>query len=75
MQFIAVEVLFICLWIFDYKSLLVCVKDRTCLRIGIPAYCFNIYGSIFGVLFCLLMKKLILGCKIRQSIRKFACAV
>ena len=54
--------LLICLFIFDYKALFVCVKDRTCLRIAIPDYCFNIFGSIFGVLFCLLIKKL-LGCK------------
>ena len=52
--------LFICL--FDYKALLVCVKDRTCLRMAIPAYCFSMFGSIFGALFCLLTKKLILGC-------------
>ena len=51
--------LFICL--FDYKALFVCVKDRTCLRMAIPAYCFSIFGSIFGVLFCLLIKKFILG--------------
>ena len=75
MHFIAVEV-FICLFMFDYKVLLVCVKDRTCLRIAISAYCFNIFGSIFGVLFCLLTKKLILGCKtIWQGMRKFPCAV
>ena len=52
--------LFICL--FDYKALFFCVKDRTCLRMTIPAYCFSIFGSIFGVLFCLLIKKLILEC-------------
>ena len=45
--------LFICL--FDYKALFFCVKDRTCLRMTIPAYCFSIFGSIFGVLFCLLI--------------------
>ena len=61
MQFIAVEV-FIDL-LFDYKALLVCVKDRTWLRIPIPAYCFDIFGSIFGILFCLLIEKLILVCK------------
>ena len=27
--------------IFDYK---VCVKDRTGLRIAIPAYCFHVFG-------------------------------
>ena len=37
---------------------------------------FNIFGSMFGVLFCLLIKKLILGCKtISQSMRKFLWAV
>ena len=62
--------MYLCLFIFDYKALLVCVKDRTCLRIAIVAYCFNIFGSISSVLFCLLIKKLILGCKtIWQSMR------
>ena len=47
----------------------VCVKDRTCLRMAIPAYCFSIFGSIFGALFCLLIK-LILECDtIWQSMR------
>ena len=54
----------------------VCVKDRTCLRMAIPAYCFSIFGSIFGALFCLLIKKLILECDtIWQSMRKFLQAV
>ena len=67
MQFIAVEV-FICL--FDCKALFVCVKDRTCLRMAIPAYCFSIFGSSFGALFCLLIKKLMLECDtISQSMR------
>ena len=53
-----------------------CVKDRTCLRMAIPAYCFSIFGSIFGALFCLLIKKLILECDtIWQSMRKFLWAV
>ena len=39
-----------------------CVKDRTCLRMAIPAYCFIIFGSTFGALFCLPIKKLILEC-------------
>ena len=61
---------------FDYKAFFACVKDRTCLRMEIPAYCFNIFGSIFGALFCLLIKKLILGCDtIWQSMRKFLWAV
>ena len=53
MQFIAVEV-FIYL-LFDYEALFVCIKDRTCSRIAVPAYCFNTFAS--------LIKKLILGCK------------
>ena len=54
----------------------VCVKDRTCLRMAIPAYCFSIFGSIFGALFCLLIKKLILEYDIIwQSMRKFLQAV
>ena len=68
--------MYLCLFIFDYKALLVCVKDRTCLRMAIPAYCFNIFGSVFIVLFCLYIKKLILGCKtVWQSMRKSPCAV
>ena len=42
--------LFIC-YLFDYKALFVCVKDKTWLRMAIQAYCFNIIGSIFGILF------------------------
>ena len=50
--------------------MLVCVKDRTCLRMAIPAYCFSMFGSIFGALFCLFTKKLILECDcIWQSMR------
>ena len=78
MQLIEVEV-FIYLFtvfIFNSKPLFVCVKDRVCLKVAIPAYCFTIFGSIFGVLFCLLIKKLILGSKtIWQSMRKSPCAV
>ena len=33
--------------IFNYRVLLFCVKDRTCLRITTGIYCFNICGSIF----------------------------
>ena len=58
--------------LFDYKALFACVKDRTCLRMAIRAYCFSIFGSIFGALFCLLIKKFILRCDtIWQSMRKF----
>ena len=58
------------------KVLFVCVKDRTYLRMEIPAYCFSISWSIFGILFCLHIKKSILGCDtIWQSIRKFLWAV
>ena len=47
-----------------------------CLKIATPDYCFNIFGSIFDVLFCLLIKKLILGSKtIWQSSRNFPCVV
>ena len=78
MQLIEVEV-FIYLFtvfIFNSEALLVCVKDRVCLKVEIPANCFTIFGSIFGVLFCLLIKKLILGSKtIWQSMRKSPCAV
>ena len=66
MQLIAVEV-FICLHVYLFTCLFtclfVCVENRTCLRIAISAYCLNIFGSVFGVLFCLLDKKLILRSK------------
>ena len=52
--------LFICL--FGFKALFVCAKDRTCLRMAIPDYCFIIFGSTFGALFFLAIKKLILEC-------------
>ena len=43
---------------------------------SMAAYCFSIFGSIFGALFSLLTKKLILGCDtIWQSMRKFPGAV
>ena len=43
---------------------------------GKPVYCFSVFGSIFCVLFCLLIKTLILGCDtIWQSMRKFLWAV
>ena len=59
-----------------YKALFVCVKDRTCLRMAIPAYCFRIFGSIFGALLCLHIKNFILGCDtIWQSMRKCLWAV
>ena len=65
--------LYICL--FGYKALFVCVKDRTCLRVAIPAYCFSIFGSIFDALFCLLIKRFILGCDtIWKSMGKFLWA-
>ena len=52
------------------------VQKRTCLRMAIPAYYFNIFGSIFGALFYLLIKKFILKCDtIWQSMRKFLQAV
>ena len=78
MQFIAVEVFIyqITVFIFNYKALFVFVKDSACLKTAIPAYCFNIFGSIFGFLFLLLNKKLILAGKtIWQNKRKFPCAV
>ena len=58
--------LFICL--FHFKNLFVCVKYSTCLRMAIPVYCFNIFGSIFGVLFCVLIKKLILDIKLFDKV-------
>ena len=63
MQFIAGELLIYCLLTFDYKVLFVCVKDKACLRIAILACSFNIFGSVFGVFFGLVNKKLISGSK------------
>ena len=65
MQFIAVEVFIylFTIFIFNYKFLFVCVKERGCLKLAIPAYFFNIFGSTFDVLFCLL-KTLIFGSRI-----------
>ena len=58
------------LFVYLTIKLLVCVKDSTCLWMATPVYCFSIFGSIFGVLFCLLIKELILGCDtIWQSMR------
>ena len=63
MQLIEVQVFLylFTVFIFNPKSLFVCVKENVCLKVAIPSYCFNIFGSIFGVLFCALIKKLILG--------------
>ena len=65
MQFIAIEVFIYLFTVFisNYKALFARVKDRTCLKMATPAYCFKIFGQIFGVLFCLIIKKLILGSK------------
>ena len=73
-----VEVFIYLFTVFTFNSnpLFVCVNDRVCLKVAILAYCFNIYGSIFGVLFCLLIKKLILGSKtICQGKKKLPCTV
>ena len=55
--------LFIYLSVFDYKAQFVSKKDEKCLRITIAtkSYCVNIYPSMFGVLFCLLDRNVILG--------------
>ena len=47
--------LFICL--FDHKAFFVCAKDRACLRMAIPAYCFSIFGSILVPYFVYLLKR------------------
>ena len=68
--------IYLSVYLYLIIKLFVCVKGRTCLRIVTPPYCFNIFGSIFGFLFCLLIKKLILGCNtIWKRMRKFPCAV
>ena len=51
--------LFTCLFLLDYRALFVYVKDKN--RIVIPVYWFR--KSIFGVLFYLLIRKLILESK------------
>ena len=50
-------------------------KDRACLRIAIPAYCFNSFGSIFGVLFYLLDRKLILRSSLTKYEKFFRCSL
>ena len=63
MQFIVVEEFtYLCtVFIYNYNAPFVCVKGRLCLKIELPAYCFNIFGSIFGVFLFLFINKLILG--------------
>ena len=48
MQFTEIEVFIYLLtvFIFNYKAQFVYVKDRACLKIAKPAYCFIIFGSI-----------------------------
>ena len=53
----------IAIFIFEFRALFVFVTDWICLRIVTSAYCFNIFRSNFGLLFCLLDRKLILGSK------------
>ena len=54
---------YLSVYLYLIIKLFVCVKDRTCLRTAIPAYYFNIFGSIFSALLFLLTKKLIFGIK------------
>ena len=42
---------------YFYKALFACVKDSACLMIAILVYCLTIFGSVFGVLFCLKLVK------------------
>ena len=52
------------------------IKRPEMSRNSISVYCLNIFGSIFGVLFYLLIRKSILGNKtISNSVRKFPCVV
>ena len=78
-NFFTVEVfnyLFKCFSIFDYAALLCCIKDGACLEMSLPACCLNICGSFFVYLFCLLERKLLLGCKtIWESMRKLPCSI
>ena len=55
--------LFTYYFIFDYTALVIRVKDRACLKIATPVYCFYIFRSVSGVLFCFLDRKLILVVK------------
>ena len=60
-----------CLFIFYYKALHTWVKERTCLRIAIPAYCF-----VVGALFCVLIKNLIIWSKTTwQTMKEYPWAV
>ena len=76
-QFVAVEVfIYLYVFVFYYKCLFVCETDTACPRIAKPAYCFIIFRSVFGLLFCLRDRKLILGSKPTwQSMRKLPSTV
>ena len=48
-------------YLFLIIELFAFVKERNYLRIAMPVCCDNIFGSIFGVLFFLLTRKLMLS--------------
>ena len=48
-------------YLFLIIELFAFVKERSYLRIAMPVICYNIFGSIFGVLLFLLTRKLMLS--------------
>ena len=62
--------IYLCLFIFYYKALHAWVKERTCLRIAIPAYCF-----VVGALFCVFKNLIIWSKTIWQTLKEYPWAV
>ena len=74
MQFI-VEELFIYLFIYMWLQSSVYLCKRQDIAIVLSVYCFNIFGSTFGALFYLLIRKFILGSKTIWKSMRFSGAV
>ena len=77
MQLMAVEIFIylFAVFIFNYEAVCLCKRQGISKNSNtslLPQH----FGLIFGVLFCLIINKLLLGSKtIWQSMRKFPCAV
>ena len=77
MQFIAVEIFIylFAVFIFNYEAVCLCKRQGISKNSNtslLPQH----FGLVFGVLFCLIINKLLLGSKIIwQRMRKFPCAV
>ena len=62
MQFIAVELFIYLLFIWSYSSVCLC-KKQDIAKNGNTSLLLQHFGSNIGILFCLHIEKLILGCK------------